>query len=552
MPKESDIQTSLAQIQASLKQLEKRIAHLETAVKKGRPEEEMELQPLIPENLGEVVDNLEFRIGQFWFAKAGIVILAIGIAFLLTLPFKNLPPYLPSIIGFSIVGLLLFSSYLLRESVSFLSRYLLGGGLILLYFSTLRLHFFTESAVISNYPVFIFLLILNVVLSLIVALQRNSPYLAGLAITLGFITAVVSKQPYVIFMLLTLLTSITVYLNIRKKWNGLLLYATIGVYFTHLIWFLNNPIMGNPVQLVTSPRINIVFILIYLVIFAMGIYLRKKDQPENNFVILNTFINCSFGYGLFLLISLTRMREILFVTHIGASVVFLALSILFWIRERSKYSTFFYSLLGYTALSVAILYYFRIPNSLVWLCWQSLLVISTALWFRSKIIVMANFIIFLLIFMGYLVVAKDIGLSSLSFGIVGLLSARIMNWQKSRLELQTELMRNLYLISTFFTIPYALYFNVPKSYISLSWLGVAIIYYILSITLKNKKYRWLALSTILLTVTYILIVGIAQLDPVYRIISFIIIGTVLLITSIIYTRIKSKSEKSEDSKQEQL
>ncbi|NOQ96879.1 MAG: DUF2339 domain-containing protein, partial [Calditrichae bacterium] len=209
MPKESDIQTSLAQIQASLKQLEKRIAHLETAVKKGRPEEEMELQPLIPENLGEVVDNLEFRIGQFWFAKAGIVILAIGIAFLLTLPFKNLPPYLPSIIGFSIVGLLLFSSYLLRESVSFLSRYLLGGGLILLYFSTLRLHFFTESAVISNYPVFIFLLILNVVLSLMVALRRNSPYLAGLAITLGFITAVVSKQPYVIFMLLTLLTSIT-------------------------------------------------------------------------------------------------------------------------------------------------------------------------------------------------------------------------------------------------------------------------------------------------------------------------------------------------------
>ncbi|MCK4893787.1 MAG: DUF2339 domain-containing protein [Calditrichia bacterium] len=552
MPKESDIQTSLAQIQASLKQLEKRIAHLETAVKKGRPEEEMELQPLIPENLGEVVDNLEFRIGQFWFAKAGIVILAIGIAFLLTLPFKNLPPYLPSIIGFSIVGLLLFSSYLLRESVSFLSRYLLGGGLILLYFSTLRLHFFTESAVISNYPVFIFLLILNVVLSLMVALRRNSPYLAGLAITLGFITAVVSKQPYVIFMLLTLLTSITVYLNIRKKWNRLLLYATVGVYFTHLIWFLNNPIMGNPVQLVTSPRINMVFILIYLVIFAMGIYLRKKDQPENNFVILNTFINCSFGYGLFLLISLTRMREILFVTHIGASVVFLALSILFWIRERSKYSTFFYSLLGYTALSVAILYYFRIPNSLVWLCWQSLLVISTALWFRSKIIVMANFIIFLLIFMGYLVVAKDIGLSSLSFGIVGLLSARIMNWQKSRLELQTELMRNLYLISAFFTIPYALYFNVPKGYISLSWLGVAIIYYILSITLKNKKYRWLALSTIILTVTYILFVGIAQLDPVYRIISFIIIGTVLLITSIIYTRIKSKSEKSEDSKQEQL
>ena len=453
------------------------------------------------------------------------MVLAIGIAFLLTLPFKNLPSYLPSIIGFSIVGLLLLSSYLLRESVSFLSRYLLGGGLILLYFSTLRFHYFTESAVINNYPLFIFLLTLNVLLSLVVAIRRNSSYLAGLAISLGFITAMVSKQPYVLFLLLTILASITVYLNIRNRWNGLLLYTTVGIYFTHLIWFLNNPIMGNPLQLVSSPRINLVFVLIYMVILASGILLRKKDQPENNFIILNTFINCSFGYGLFLLISLTRMREILFLTHLSASVLFLGLSILFWIRERSKYSTFFYSLLGYTALSVAILYYFRIPNSLVWLCWQSLLVISTALWFRSKIIVMANFIIFLMIFMGYLVVARDIGISSLSFGIVGLLSARIMNWQKSRLELKTELMRNLYLISAFFTIPYALYFNIPVGYISLSWLGVAIIYYILSITLKNKKYRWLALSTILLTVTYILIVGIARLDPVYRIFSFIIIGS---------------------------
>ena len=549
MPKESDIQTSLAQIQLSLKQLEKRIASLEAAVKQASPEEELELQPLIPENIGEVVDNLEFRIGQFWFAKAGIVVLAIGIAFLLTLPFNNLPPYLPSILGFTIVGLLLFSSYLLRESVSFLSRYLLGGGLILLYFSTLRLHFFASLAVISNYPMFIFLLILNVGLSLVVAIRRNSSYLAGLAITLGFITAVVSKQAYLIFILLVLLSSITVFLNIRNKWNGFLLYASVGVYFTHLMWFLNNPMMGNPVQLLSSPRIHILFILVYMVIFAMAILLRKKDQPEDNFIILNTFINCLLGYGLFLLISLTRMREILFVTHLGASVVFLALSILFWIRERSKYSTFFYSLLGYTALSVAILYYFRIPNSLVWLCWQSLLVISTALWFRSKIIVVANFTIFLLIFMGFLVVAKDIGLSSLSFGIVALLSARIMNWQRNRLELQTELMRNLYLISAFFTIPYALYFNVPKGYISLSWLSVAIIYYIFSIILKNKKYRWLALSTILLTVSYILIIGIAQLDPIYRIISFIIIGTVLLITSIIYTRIKTKNEKKENVKQ---
>ncbi|UCF64311.1 MAG: DUF2339 domain-containing protein [bacterium] len=542
MAEKSDIQKTLTQIQNSLKKLEKRITHLESALSQGASTTDSEVEPLIPQNIGEVVDNLEFRIGQYWFAKAGIVVLAIGIAFLLTLPYHNLPTFLPSAIGFAIVGILLVSSYLMRKSVEFLSRYLLGGGLILLYFSTLRFHYFTEFPVINNYPVFIFLLILNVILSSLVAIRRVSPYLSALALTLGFVTAIVSQQAYLLFVILVILAALSVYLKIRYNWNGLLLYTTIGIYFTHLIWFINNPIMGNSLQLLSEPQSNIIFILIYLIILSLGNLLREKESPEGNFVILNTFMNCLLGYGLFLLITITRMRELLFSAHVGASIVFLGLSILFWIRERSKYSTFFYSLLGYTALSVAILYYFKMPDSLVWLCWQSLLVISTALWFRSKIIVVANFIIFLMIFIGYLASAHDIGFASLSFGAVALLSARIMNWQRSRLELKTELMRNLYLISAFFTIPYALYYNVPKSYVSLSWLAVAIVYYLLSTILHNKKYRWLALSTLLLTVTYVLIIGIAQLEPVYRIVSLIIIGTVLLVTSIIYTRIKAKRD----------
>ena len=55
----------------------------------------------------------------------------------------------------------------------------------------------------------------------------------------------------------------------------------------------------------------------------------------------------------------------------------------------------------------------------------------------------------------------------------------------------------------------------------------------------------MASLTLLLTVIYILIVGAAKLEPVYRIISFIILGVVLLTMSIIYTRIKKKKEADE-------
>jgi len=117
-----------------------------------------------------------------------------------------------------------------------------------------------------------------------------------------------------------------------------------------------------------------------------------------------------------------------------------------------------------------------------------------------------------------------------------------MNWQRHRLELKTELMRNAYLVMAFVAIPYALYHSLPGRYVSLSWVGVAVFYYFLSLILKNKKYRWMALFTLLLSILYIFVIGIIKLEPVYRIVSFIVLGIVLIIISISYTKIKAKRE----------
>jgi hypothetical protein len=133
-------------------------------------------------------------------------------------------------------------------------------------------------------------------------------------------------------------------------------------------------------------------------------------------------------------------------------------------------------------------------------------------------------------------------MESLSFGVVALISARVMNWQKHRLELKTEFMRNSYLATAFVMIPYSFYHIVPAGYISLSWVGIALFYYLLSIILRNEKYRWMALLTLLLTVFYVSIIGIARLSPVYRIVSFIVLGIVLLIVSIAYTKMKIKKD----------
>ena len=547
MVKNSEEPNANNQIKNHLGNLETRITRIEEHLNLGPSgvEKESQLTEEIPSKPSESEDVLEFHIGQYWFARFGIVVLAIGIVFLLTLPYRNLPPAFPSILGYILVAGILLLSYSLRKSFLYISRYLIGGALLLLYFSTLRLHFFSLQPALTNKSLVLTFLILVVILNLYISARRKSVYLASLNISLGYVTAIVSGSSYFLFVVTALMSVTVVYLMLKYQWKSIIFYGIILSYFTHFIWFINNPFLGNELRFLSSPQTNIIFLLIYAIIFVVGSFLRGKNLPEDDSLIASTLLNCLCCYGLYLFITLTTFQSQLHTYHVLVSAVFLGLSIIFWIKEKSKYSTFFYAILGYIALSVAILSYFNRPEYFIWLCWQSLLVIITALWFQSKIIIVANFIIFLVVFLAYLVFAGEVSGVSLSYGVVALLSARIMNWQKHRLEIKTELMRNSYLLVAFIAFPYALYHSVPSSYIGLSWIAVAIFYYILNLILKNKKYRWMAVLTFFLTIIYVFIIGIAKLEPTYRIISFIVLGTVLLLTSLVYAKMRAKSSLKE-------
>ena len=201
-------------------------------------------------------------------------------------------------------------------------------------------------------------------------------------------------------------------------------------------------------------------------------------------------------------------------------------------------------MLAYAALSVSIVLTFSSPNYFIWLCWQSLAVVSTALWFRSKFIVIANFFIFLSIILAYLASAGAASTSAISFGLVALISARIMNWQKERLELKTENLRIAYLVVAFLIIPFVLYINLPSHFIGISYIALALIYYILGKLLNNKRYRLLASGTLILSIVYIFIFGITSSDTTYKIFSFLLVSVALVIISIVYAKVRAKEKNS--------
>jgi hypothetical protein len=161
----------------------------------------------------------------------------------------------------------------------------------------------------------------------------------------------------------------------------------------------------------------------------------------------------------------------------------------------------------------------------VWLSVQSLVVLATAIWFQSRLIVVANFLIYAVIVAGYVFfVERETGVS-VGFGLVALLSARLLNWQQQRLELKTGLMRNAYLAGAFIVFPYALHHLVPARWVALTWVALAVAYYGLNQTMRNQKYRWMGHATLALTAVFLLVISI---EPAWRIASFLALGAVLL------------------------
>ena len=164
-----------------LNKLENRISNIENRLRIFSGEEST-IETPGSENSNETLakekneDQLELRIGQFWLAKVGIVVLIIGFAFLLTLPYENFPLGIPSFIGFLLAGSLALLSRYGKNNFPYICSYLTGGAFVLLYFATLRLHFFSLTSIFGNIFFEIILLLIISAITLAYSIKKRSVY----------------------------------------------------------------------------------------------------------------------------------------------------------------------------------------------------------------------------------------------------------------------------------------------------------------------------------------------------------------------------------------
>jgi hypothetical protein len=531
-----------------LKSIESRISQIENYLDlpTAKSGEEIEEEPIIQKKKVESDEELEFRIGQLWFAKLGIFVFLAGWLIGNTLPFEEINQVLIVVVGFITGFATIFAGIFFKNKFPYISGWVLGSGFAIVYIAALRMHYFSPTPlVIDIIPIMVMIYITSVAL-ILSGIKWGSIYITAFGFALGYLSSLIGDNAILIFLTITSLAILSANLKIKLNWNGLFNFAIVTSYIVHLIWFINDPLVGNSLELQIDQPLNLIFILIYQIIFTLAYFIDKK-YDEYLPTALSILVNTSMGYGLFLLITILSTPALGQVYHLIASIIFIGFAILFFTQKSSRMATFYYAMTGYGALSIAIILQFDKPEFFIWLCWQSLLVVSTAVWFRSKFIIVANFFIFLLIFFAFLIISGVTSGISFSFGVVALLSARILNWKKDQLELKTEQMRNAYLLTALLIIPYSLYHMMPSTFVAFSWITVAILYYIFSLILKNVKYRYMSLATFLMTVIYVFVLGITSDETVFKILSFLVLGAALVIISVVYTRNRNRSTKPKET-----
>lgn len=482
--------------------------------------------------------SVEMTIGEFGLAWVGSIIFFLGIVFLMTYIFSLGHPILGSVLGYlSSAGLFLVARHW-KDPLSHLPRLTVSSSLLLLFYTTMRLHYYTESPLIRN-DYLAFLLLLGIVaLQLFYALRIDSQSLTGLALLLGVTTALLVDKTHITLPLVVVNGSIAAYFMIRRDWWRLAIAALIFTYAAHLLWLVNNPLLGHAIQGVTDHQYNAIYLFLYALVFAVPVYYQKEPASPTAVSLALLILNC-LGFSVVnLLAVLTCYQAIYAGIYLGVAILFLALAIIQWQKSHEQIAPSIYACLGFMSLSVAIYGYAAIPISFLWLSLQSLLVVSMALWFRSRILVMVNSLIFVSILLAYLATSPTSHWVDFSFVAVAHISARIMNWQKERLTLRTEALRNIYLFIAFAMVLYALYQVVPGQYVTLTWTVAAIVYFGLSYLLRNIKYRLMAMGVMLAAVIYLFLVDLARLAPQYRVAAFLFLGLMALVISLFYGRIR--------------
>jgi hypothetical protein len=488
----------------------------------------------------------ESNLGEYGLAWLGNIVLFFAIAFLWQFFNDSGKPLVSMIVGvMSVVGVFVMSHYL-RKSFSYLSFIFNLFGFIILYYIVLRLHYYTGKPLVAN-DVFVSVLLLVLTgVQFYFAVKKQAQLFAGVAFMLALLTGFVSDHTFLFFMISTVTIGLAMYSFWKYNWWKPLIFIMIIGFLINMFWLLS-----NTVSLIKTPadhtyHFAFIYFSILTGIFSLAAF-RKPGEAYPGNLVLSILLLAGISYSALLLALVFIHFPTTYVPFFASiSIYCIAYSVILKLYSPWKYSPALYALFGFVAISVSVFGIYHLPDSFLLLICQSFLVLALALWYRSYIITLMNTFLLVTLVITYYNLSGTIQAVNFSIPLVAFFSARIIMWQKERLNIKTDFIRNIYLFTLFFSMLYATYNGLPGQYITVSWLCIAGIYFGLSIALKSIKYRWMAMGNLLVTAFYLFIVDLAKIDLIYRILIFLAFAITTIVISTYYVKkLKAKSEDTE-------
>jgi hypothetical protein len=80
-------------------------------------------------------------------------------------------------------------------------------------------------------------------------------------------------------------------------------------------------------------------------------------------------------------------------------------------------------------------------------------------------------------------------------------------------------------------------------YITAGWAGLAFAFLVLGLVMQDRRYRWLGLAVLTCAIGRAMLIDVWRLATLYRVLSFMALGVVLIVLGFIYTRYQEQIKK---------
>ena len=530
-------------LEETVARLEARIAHLEASRPPpgaGRPTPLTASEPARPPSER---GDIEEHLGTYWLSRVGIVALILGFAFLIIYHFGELGTLVRVGMGYLLSGGLAALGLWLSRRHRVFGQILFGGGLALGYFVTYALHFVPAVRVIDSETLALALLALNTVGIVVIAQRMQSETVAGIALFLGLRTGMLSDVTLFTLMSTALLAAGALFFLVKNRWVIVPLSSLVAVYLTHILWATRTePLAGQPPG--ERLTLSLCFLALYYLLFTVALLVHPRELSRRaalSFALLNW--GGVLGLGAVEMMRWDSPHLFGFFVAVAAAQG-LGAAVGTW---RGAPPALFQTYLATAVLTLALgLPTHYTDTALVW-AW-------TAVGLTAGLAGRA---------LGAGVLqAVGVGVLYVAFGAAGLSGSPQALAYAALLGAFTLVERGLVLPLPVLPPPlegrvraqlqlacaagaglggvWLLGELLPHPLTTLAWGTAAFGLFVLGFALRERRYRLVALAVLAFTLGRLMLVDLSGLPPDQRILTFILLGVMLLAISYVYTRLRGQ------------